>query len=120
MKTKILLIITGCFIFIASSVFSQEPVKKDKTEKKENKEIKEVKEPEAPKAPAAQSQHGQTISSEKKANSKGKGKGIDKSLEVGEPVPGADITLEQEPDDQKIDSKPKDPIIDDMLLEDDR
>lgn len=104
MKTLSILITLFAFLAFYSNVKAQEPVK-DKTKttevKKEgNKETKS------------------NTPSEKKTDVKDK-KGNNKSSSTGEPIPGSEILLEQEPDN-KVAPKDNGNHEDDMMLEDDK
>lgn len=101
MKTLSILITFIAILAFCSNVNAQEPAKGiTKTEVKEGKDSKTPKE-----------SKGKTNTKENKGNTK--------SSSTGEPIPGSEILLEQEPDN-KTAPKDNDNHIDDMMLEDDK
>lgn len=104
MKTLSILITFLAFIAFCSNVKAQEPVKGKTT----NAEVKKEGNKES------KSDKTKTEKSETKEN-----KGKNKSASTGEPIPGSELLLEQEPDN-KVAPKDNDNHIDDMMLEDDK
>ena len=102
MKTLSILIAFFALIFICNSVNAQEPAKGDTTKSEIKKEGN--KDSKTPK--------------ESKTNKK-ENKGTTKSASKGEPIPGSEILLEQEPDN-KVAPKDNSSHEDDMMLEDDK